>query len=104
MHKFLPIAVVLLALCTPARAEAEAEPGKPFETDVVLAPEHEIKTASPAAGIVAELLAKEGSPVRKGDPLLQLDDEQARLTVERSAAVRNKLRGDYDTAQRLFEE
>lgn len=104
MRKVLPIAIVFFSACAPLRAETEAEPGKPFETEVVLAPENEIKTASPAAGIVAELLSAEGSPVRKGDPLLQLDDEQARLTVERSAAVRNKLRGDYETAQRLFEE
>jgi len=85
-------------------AEPEARPGEPYKTEVVLAPEKEIKTASPTAGIVAEVLAAEGSFVRRGDPLLRLDDEQARLALERSSAVRNKLVGDYETAQRLFDE
>ena len=49
---------------------------------VTLRPAQESRVASGATGRVAAILAREGATVAEGDPLVRLDDAQARVAVD----------------------
>lgn len=50
-------------------------------------PEDEVKVAAEVEGIIQKLHVDEGAVVKKGDPLLDIDDEKFRLEVEESEAM-----------------
>ncbi|WP_101927707.1 MULTISPECIES: efflux RND transporter periplasmic adaptor subunit [Luteimonas] len=53
------------------------------------------------SGIALEVLVEEGDAVRAGQPLLRLDPDRPRLTVEQSRATMGKLENSYRRAQQL---
>ncbi len=79
-RNFALIAAVLLTLAVLARAQA-VPPQAPARAAQPPAGPRDLKVASEIPGIVQEVLVKEGDQVRKGQPLLRIDDRQARLKV-----------------------
>ena len=49
-------------------------------------PEDEVTVGAEEDGVIKKLWVDEGSPVKKGDLLLEIDDEKFRLEVEESQA------------------
>lgn len=89
--------VVLLSVCFSAAAEPTSVPG-------LILPFQEVEVGTAAAGLVAEVLVKEGDTVEEGQPILRLNDEVERLEVERAARVLEKARFDHDAAEKLLAE
>jgi multidrug efflux pump subunit AcrA (membrane-fusion protein) len=57
-----------------------------------LRPSRRVKVVeAPVAGVVAELLVKEGQPVQTGELLLRFDLRQARSQLTAAEAVRSRL-------------
>ncbi|MCX6857252.1 MAG: efflux RND transporter periplasmic adaptor subunit [Verrucomicrobia bacterium] len=70
----------------------------------LIIPLHDVEVGTSSAGIVAEVLVKEGDAVTKGQPLVRLHDEVEKLEVERAAKVLEKAKFDHDAAQKLLAE
>jgi len=70
----------------------------------LILPLYEVEVGTASAGIVAEVLVKEGDTVTEGQPLLRLDDEVEKLDVERATKVVEKAKFDHDAAQKLLAE
>ncbi len=64
--------------------------------------ESEVQVFSQAARLVTRLLVEEGDDVRKGQVLLQLEDEQQRTQQARVESQLAKARREYDRQERLF--
>ena len=62
-------------------------------------PEDEVTVGSEVDGIIKRLLVDEGSTVKQGDLLLEIDDEKLRLEVEESEAMLREGRARYEHAQ-----
>ncbi len=63
----------------------------------------EIKIAAPVVGIIREVLVKANDKVFEGEPLIQLDDTEARArlaTSEAQAAMRRRTRNDENASSR----
>lgn len=74
-------------------------------------PEDEVTVGAEVDGIIKRLLVDEGSVVKKGDLLLEIDDEKLRLEVEESEAMLREGRARYEHSQatlkrmrKLFEQ
>ena len=74
-------------------------------------PEDEVTVGTEEEGVVKKLLVDEGYPVKKGDLLLEIDDEKLRLEVEESEAslkeAQSRLEHSQSTLKRmtsLFEQ
>lgn len=70
----------------------------------LILPLHDVDVGTASAGIVAEVLVKEGDTVEKAQPLLRLHDEVEKLDVERATKVLEKAKFDHDAAQKLLAE
>lgn len=62
-------------------------------------PEDEVTVGCEVDGIVRKLLVDEGSPVKQGDLLLEIDDEKLRLEVEESEAMLREGRARFEHSQ-----
>jgi membrane fusion protein (multidrug efflux system) len=62
-------------------------------------PEVEVTVSSEVDGIIKKLLVDEGSAVKEGDLLLEIDDEKLRLEVEESEAMLREGRARYEHSQ-----
>jgi membrane fusion protein (multidrug efflux system) len=62
-------------------------------------PEDEVTVGCEVDGIIKKLLVDEGSPVKKGDLLLEIDDEKLRLEVEESEAMLREGRARFEHSQ-----
>jgi membrane fusion protein (multidrug efflux system) len=62
-------------------------------------PEDEVTVGSEVDGIIKRLLVDEGSTVKQGDLLLEIDEEKLRLEVEKSEAMLREGRARYDHSQ-----
>jgi membrane fusion protein (multidrug efflux system) len=62
-------------------------------------PEDEVTIGSEVDGIIKRLLVDEGSTVKQGDLLLEIDDEKLRLEVEESEAMLREGRARYEHSQ-----
>lgn len=70
----------------------------------LILPLHDVEVGTAAAGIVAEILVKEGDTVEKGQPLVRLNDGVEKLELERSGKVLEKAKFDHDAAEKLLAE
>jgi len=62
-----------------------------------------VKVSSEIEGIVKSINFEEGDFVKKGDLLVELDDTDYRLEVERDEAILKKIQAVFENTQRLFE-
>lgn len=74
-------------------------------------PEDEVTVGAEENGVIKRLLVDEGVPVKKGDLLLEIDDERFRLEVEESKAMLKEAKSKLEHSQstlrrmtRLFKE
>ena len=67
---------------------------------VTLRPARESRVASGATGRVAAILAREGATVAEGDPLVRLDDGQARVAVDAAELALTQARIQLERARR----
>jgi membrane fusion protein (multidrug efflux system) len=65
-------------------------------------PEDEVTVGSEVDGIIKRLLVDEGSTVKQGDLLLEIDDEKLRLEVEESEAMLREGRARHEHSQATF--
>ena len=68
----------------------------------ILAPRHDLKLSSPAAGIVEKLHVPEGSRVSAGDPLISLDSQQEIAEVAQAQATLRGIEAEYERATLEF--
>jgi RND family efflux transporter MFP subunit len=68
----------------------------------LILPLQDVEIGTPATGIVAEILVKEGDTVEKGQPLVRLNDEVEKLDVERTSKVLEKAKFDHEAAEKLL--
>lgn len=66
--------------------------------------EDEATVVSKSGGIVAEILVEEGSYVKAGQKLAQLDDDRLSLELERAEASLQKLAREYERNQELHDK
>lgn len=87
----------------PANAPA-AEDSQLAEAEGLVIPEKSIDLASPSEGLVTEILAKEGSFLRTGDPIARLNDEEVEIQLRQAELQTRQLEEDMQSAKRLYEE
>jgi len=85
--------IATLLFC--ARIHAGIVPG-------LILPLHDVDVGTAVAGIVSEVLVKEGDTVEKGQALVRLDDAVEKLEVERAGKVLEKAKFDHDAATKLL--
>lgn len=104
----LPAVAGLLPLLSTGRAENEAQTpdgGKPAVTvEGFVMPEQEVELAAPSAGLVTEVIATEGTRVKKGDVIARLSDEEEEILLKNAELQAEKLRQDFLSMERLFRE
>ena len=74
-----------------------------YSTTATLEAEEEAEVVAKTNGIITNLFVEEGDYVRAGTPLLQLDDTQYKLEVNRAEANLNRLQSDFDRNKEMFE-
>lgn len=94
---------IFLSVTFNVRAQAGAAPD-PLTTisrgslRSILAPRHDIKLSSPAAGVVEKLYVAEGSRVATGNVLLSLDSQQETAEVAQAQATLRGIEAEYERA------
>jgi RND family efflux transporter MFP subunit len=68
----------------------------------LILPLHDVEVGTAVAGIVAEVLVKEGDTIERGQVLVRLNDEVEKLEIERSSKVLEKARFDHEAAEKLL--
>ncbi len=76
--------------------------GPPME--VVLEPVRSMIVSAPVDGVLAEVAVEEGTPVAKGDLLVEFVHADEDLQVERATQVLRKREFDYRGVEKLFTE
>lgn len=66
-------------------------------------PEDEVTVGAEEEGVIKRLFVDEGYPVKKGDLLLEIDNEKFRLEVEESEAMLKEARSRLEYAQSTLE-
>jgi len=69
-----------------------------------LEPERRADVVAKVEGLVAQLYVEEGTWVREGDLLAQLDDERLKIQVDQALTDLSRLEADYQRAVSLFEK
>ena len=111
----LSIAILCLAVAVAARA-VDAPPvrvqtvavgsgavGAALEFDAVLQPVRQATVAAQVGGNVLALRVKAGDTVRRGQPLVRLDDRELRATTARSDAAVAQAEAELRTTQQVLE-
>jgi len=75
-----------------------------YDATATLEAEKQAEVLARAEGVVAEILAEEGDLVRKGAPLLRIDNDQYRLRVEQAAAAAANLRARFARFEAMIAE
>ncbi len=91
----------------PPRVRVETVEGgtsTPLELRGSVAAEGRLKLGFKQAGVLASVLVREGDRVRKGQPLAQQDEVDARALQRTAQAGVDKARRDADRAERLVRE
>lgn len=96
LRLFRPLhAALLMAVTGTGICRAGAVPG-------MILPLHEVQVGTPVAGILKEILVREGDTVEKGQVLAVLEDDMEKLEAERAAKVLEKATFDRDATQKLL--
>lgn len=90
-----PFALLLMVLAIAGSCRADVVPG-------MILPLHEVQVGTPSAGIVKEMLVKEGDTVEQGQALAVLEDDMEKLEAERAGKVLEKATFDRDAMQKLL--
>lgn len=72
--------------------------------EALITPEFQIDLASSAEGILTEVLVKEGTEVKVGDPLVHLTSEEERIRLRSAELVAQRYAEDAAALRRLYEE
>ncbi len=75
-----------------------------YSTTATLEAEDEADVVAKTNGIIREIFVEEGTNVSAGRPLLQLDDSQYKLEVERADANVKRLESDFNRNKAMFEQ
>lgn len=75
-----------------------------YSTTATLEAEDEADVVAKTNGIIREIFVEEGKYVTAGTPLLQLDDTQYKLEVERADANVKRLESDFNRNKTMFEQ
>lgn len=75
-----------------------------YSTTATLEAEDEAEVVAKTNGIIREIFVEEGRYVSAGTPLLQLDDAQYKLEVERADANVKRLESDFNRNKAMFEQ
>lgn len=75
-----------------------------YSTTATLEAEDEADVVAKTNGIIREIFVEEGKYVTAGTPLLQLDDTQYKLEVERADANVKRLESDFNRNKAMFEQ
>lgn len=67
-------------------------------------PEQEVDLAAPSAGLVTDVLAPEGTRVKKGDVIARLSEEEEEILLKNADLQAEKLRQDFLSMERLYRE
>lgn len=78
----------------PVRGKGAPVLGVAFEATV--RPASEIRITAQSLGTVSSIVVKVGNTVKKGDPLLRMNDEEAELALKRAAADRDAAWANLD--------
>jgi membrane fusion protein (multidrug efflux system) len=68
----------------------------------LILPLHDVELGTAVAGIVSEVMVKEGDTVEKGQPVLRLEDSVEKLEVDRAGKVLEKARFDHEATEKLL--
>lgn len=101
------LALLLCLLASPVIAETPRATALPAPLTCLLRPDRSAEIGADAGGIVAEVLVRRTSKVRKGDLLVQLDDriaqaELAKATIAREVTDEKLRRAETLTAGRVI--
>lgn len=84
-----------MLLLVAGMAAADPVPG-------LILPLHDVDVGTAVAGIVSEVLVKEGDTVEKGQALVKLDDSMETLEVDRAGKVLEKAKFDHEASEKLL--
>lgn len=91
------------AIQVPTVAVEPAGVGVAHDLDAVLQPQHQATVTAQVGGTVLALRVKVGDKVRRGQPLVRLDDREMRANTERSDAALAQAQAELRNAQQVFE-
>ncbi len=106
------LGIACLSAALPANAQSVQVPtatvqisatGASFELDGLIEPVKQSTVSAQASGRVTALLVKAGDPVRKGQLLATIDDQEAQVGVQRSQAQINQASAELRNAQAQWE-
>ena len=80
-----------------------SQAGAALELDAVLQPVHQATVAAQAGGTVLALRVKAGDRVKRGQPLVRLDDREVRANTARSDALVAQMDAELRNAQQALE-
>ena len=75
-----------------------------YTNTATLEAEVEADVVAKVRGIVHHIQVEEGDYVQQGDVLVQLEDEQLEIEVQRAEATMNKLKNEYERNKKLFDK
>lgn len=104
IHSLTCLATLFIST-SPLPADESASGNSPLvEAEGLVIPEKSIDLASPSEGLVTEILAKEGSFLRTGDPIARLNDEEVKIQLRQAELQAQQLEEDMQSTKRLYEE
>lgn len=101
---FVLTAFVVHAFDPRAAAQDAAPAPSTIKLEALVSPEFQIALASPAEGVVSEILVKEGAKVAAGDPLVRLNSEEEKIRLTNAELLARQLAEDAAALRRLYEQ
>lgn len=95
--------VVSTAVPVQIEAVSESKYTTDFTSNGVLQPKKFLTHISDVSGIIRSIKVDKGSKIRKGDILLQVDDEMLKADFDASEAAYNSLKVDYERFKTINE-
>jgi RND family efflux transporter MFP subunit len=87
----------------PTTQVGSADTGSVMELDAVLEPQRQATVTAQVGGSVLALRVKAGDPVRKGQPIVRLDDREMRANTARSDAAVAQAQAELRNAQQVLD-
>ena len=94
------------AVVTPVKTELSKREliRRPVSTSGILAPVSQIKLSFKTGGIIEKIYVDEGSQVRKGQLLAQLDMREIEAQFNQAKSAYEKAQRDFKRAEKLYED